>query len=145
MVLNCHPNGLVILCIARSHFLAQAEPAAVVKAVFPRHPVPASAGSNRKKSANGSSGPGVLPADAAVCHVELSDGTSLPIPACLAGELIEVNEQLLTEPQLLVSEPLGRGYVGILRPTQRQGDSIKAKLKELGIDGGREAHDTADQ
>lgn len=51
-----------------------------------------------------------------LCFVECTDGTRYTIYGCVKGKLIEINEQLVSNNQLLVEKPLSDGFVAIILP-----------------------------
>lgn len=46
-----------------------------------------------------------------------------PVPAPVGGEIVEVNEQLATNPSLVNEDPYGAGWVAKLRPDDFSADS----------------------
>jgi len=65
-------------------------------------------------------------ANSVLCIVKCEDGTEYRIKACVRGKLIEVNENLVTNPQLLVDKPETEGYIAVV--LQRLGDKSNQEL-----------------
>lgn len=58
--------------------------------------------------------------------VECNDGTEYKIVSCVTGKLIEINERLVTNPELIQME--GDGYVAIVLPKPENCENIKKSL-----------------
>ena len=61
-----------------------------------------------------------------LCHVTCSDQTKYTLHSCIRGNLIEVNENLVKTPSLLVTDPETEGYIAIVN------SALKDHPKELG-------------
>jgi hypothetical protein len=129
-VLNTHPNGIVVVCLAPSHAV-NTSTAAPVRVTFAKQgdrsmagPVP----SGKRKA-----GALSLAACTVVCEIELADGSKHPVYASVAGDLLEVNERLMTEPELLCSAPLGCGYIAVMKPKPAETESIQRHINRLGV------------
>ncbi|XP_014272058.1 protein Abitram [Halyomorpha halys] len=65
--------------------------------------------------------------------VNCADGNTYSAKCGISGKLLEVNEQLLQNPNLLVNEPQGRGYIAIVLPdialVQQYKDSLLDELQ----------------
>lgn len=69
---------------------------------------------NNKVSGKGKRGGQHLHEKSVLCKVELEDGTVYPIEAGIKGKLIEINEDLITNPNLIVQKPDTDGYIAII-------------------------------
>lgn len=56
-----------------------------------------------------------------------------PVPAPVAGEIVEVNEALIGTPSLINSDPYGAGWVAKLRPADWDADSTDLVAGAEGI------------
>eukprot|EP00953_Heterococcus_sp_UTEX-ZZ885_P037441 19234-Heterococcus_DN1.PRE.3 len=74
-----------------------------------------------------------LAACTVVCEIELADGSKHPVYASVAGDLLEVNERLMTEPELLSSAPVGCGYIAVMKPKPAETESIQRHINRLGV------------
>ena len=57
-----------------------------------------------------------MTADAPLFRVTCADGSRHVIPACVRGKLVQLNERLRSEPQLLVTDSGGTGFVALILP-----------------------------
>jgi len=57
----------------------------------------------------------VLPRDA-LCQVYFRSGSCVALKACVAGTVLEVNQNLVRDPTLLISDPLLDGYIAVISP-----------------------------
>lgn len=76
----------------------------------------------RKRGAQGLDPMSVL------CIIECEDGRSYSLRSCVYGKLIEINENLVANPQLLLEKPKSDGYVAIILPNIRVSEKNKAEL-----------------
>lgn len=70
--------------------------------------------SNNKVSGKGKRGGQHIGEKSVLCKVELEDGTVFPIEAGIKGKLVEINENLLTHPNLIVQRPETEGYIAVI-------------------------------
>lgn len=64
-----------------------------------------------------------------LCFIECSDESRYTVFSCMKGKLIEINQQLLNNPQLLVDKPLSHGFIAIVLPGLKDFDEQKMKLE----------------
>lgn len=108
-----HSNGVVALMLAPSHALVAG--AATVTGIdfqVTEH-------TNRlenKVSGKGKRGAQQVTAAAPLFCVTCADGSRHVIPACVNGKLVQLNERLHSEPQLLVTDSGGEGFVALILP-----------------------------
>lgn len=79
-------------------------------------------------SGKGKRGAQMIGPRSALCIITCSDGTSHTILAGVNGKLIEVNERLLSRPQLLIESPKEEGYLAIVLPPLRNGNLLLNRL-----------------
>jgi glycine cleavage system H protein len=60
-----------------------------------------------------------------------------PVPAPVAGEIVEVNEALARDPELLNRDPYGEGWVAKLRPDDWDTDAADLVTGEAGVEAYR--------
>jgi Glycine cleavage H-protein len=78
-----------------------------------------------KVSGKGKHGAQILQPNSVICFVECSDGTNYSISSCLNGKLVEINEAIVSNPNLLIERPQAEGYLAIVLPNLV--NSCKAK------------------
>uniref|UniRef100_A0A0B6Y312 Actin-binding transcription modulator n=1 Tax=Arion vulgaris TaxID=1028688 RepID=A0A0B6Y312_9EUPU len=111
MVLT-HSNRVCVICLAATHPVVR-ERKSVTKVSFEN------TGWNRlqnKFSGKSKRGAQWLDGNAPLCEVTCSDGSHYTLCCCIKGQLIEVNENLIKLPDLLVQKPSGEGYVAVILP-----------------------------
>ncbi|CAG5123453.1 unnamed protein product [Candidula unifasciata] len=111
MVLS-HSNRVCVVCLADSHPVLK-EKKTVTKVSFE------SAKWNRmdnKFSGKNKRGAQWLDVNSPLCEVTCSDGSVYTICCCVKGQLIEVNENLINHPELVMRKPCGEGYLAVLLP-----------------------------
>ena len=69
-----------------------------------------------KVTGKGKRGAQQVTAEAPLFSVTCADGTRHVVPACVRGKLVQLNERLRTEPQLLVTDCGGKGFVALILP-----------------------------
>ncbi|CCW60720.1 unnamed protein product [Phytomonas sp. EM1] len=125
--LMLHSNGLCVLCVDPSHVALQAIRSAPPEQKLSVRSVVYGSGRGNSNIATGSIGVvGKKKKNAAVCQVEtkmctltLSDGTSYPIPACVNGFVLELNENLMKEPWMIASAPTVEGFIAVINPSAK--------------------------
>jgi hypothetical protein len=63
-----------------------------------------------------------------LCDVTCADGSKYRLYSCVRGHLLEINERLVTHPELLVSRTNSEGYLGIINPKHLEQESVADKL-----------------
>jgi len=86
----------------------------------------------------GKKGGQYLDANAVLTIIECEDGSQYPVRSCVKGKLIEINDNVVKNPQMIVHHPLSKGYVAIILPKLPDGLlELKEKLTleedELGM------------
>ncbi|XP_071411099.1 protein Abitram isoform X1 [Pithys albifrons albifrons] len=65
---------------------------------------------------------------APLCRISSSDGEEYTIYSCIRGRLIEVNENILSNPALLQEKPLTEGYIAVVLPKFEESKSVTQGL-----------------
>ncbi|NXB92564.1 F206A protein, partial [Vidua chalybeata] len=65
---------------------------------------------------------------APLCRISSSDGEEYTIYSCIRGRLIEVNENILSNPALLQEKPSTEGYIAVVLPKFEESKSITQGL-----------------
>ncbi|KAK3913865.1 Protein Abitram [Frankliniella fusca] len=63
-----------------------------------------------------------------LCVVECEDGSKYTVRSCVYGKLIEINENLVENPQLLLEKPDSDGYIAIVLPNLSTNEKFKTNL-----------------
>lgn len=79
-------------------------------------------------SGKGKRGAQLMGVQSSVCIITCSDGSKYNILAGVQGKLVEVNERLVTQPQLVSEHPDAEGYLAVVLPPLRNGDFMRSKL-----------------
>lgn len=56
-----------------------------------------------------------------------------PVPAPIAGEIVGVNQEVIATPSLVNSDPYGRGWLMLIRPSSWEADAAELATGETGI------------
>lgn len=118
-----HSNRIALLCLAPSHFFFnnKEEYSINFKA----------GGVNRLDNSvkgKGKKGGQKLHNKSAVCKIEYKDGTSFDVPSCMKGALLEVNEELVKNPQLLREFPDADGYIAVILSSIENSELQKSEM-----------------
>lgn len=125
-----HSNRICVITLARSH------PIVALKKSVAKVDFQADAKTNRldnKVSGKLKHGAQWINEGSPLCHLTCDDGSVYTVYGCIRGNLVEVNENLVSSPQLLVAKPDTNGYIAVLLP--RQGDQQKEMAKLLKEEG----------
>lgn len=67
-----------------------------------------------------------------LCAITCSDGTKYVVTACITSKLIEVNETVITRPELIKLRPLSSGFIAIVQPNDwRRMEEVRESLPKL--------------
>jgi len=105
-----HLNGLLVIGLAPTHPLL-ASGSVISRVEF----------SNAGQQPSGKSKKGgmiCLP-ESTLCTVTCADGNMFIMHACIRGMLLEINDRLLSQPQLLQEKAATDGWIAILQPQPR--------------------------
>ncbi|XP_010188222.1 PREDICTED: protein Simiate, partial [Mesitornis unicolor] len=65
---------------------------------------------------------------APLCRISSSDGEEYTIYSCIRGRLIEVNENILSNPAILQEKPSTEGYIAVVLPKFEESKSVTQGL-----------------
>ncbi|XP_022058524.1 protein Abitram [Acanthochromis polyacanthus] len=83
---------------------------------------------NNKVSGKSKRGGQFLTDFAPLCRITCSDETEYTIYSCIRGRLLEVNENILETPDLLLEKPSTDGYIAVILPKFEESKSITENL-----------------
>ncbi|XP_052095139.1 protein Abitram-like isoform X1 [Mytilus californianus] len=84
---------------------------------------------NNKVSGKGKRGAQELNAGSPICKIACVDGEEFTVYSGIKGQLIEVNECLIQNPELILKKPLTEGYIAIVLPKLKDHEQVLKKLK----------------
>ncbi|XP_053570559.1 protein Abitram [Bombina bombina] len=61
---------------------------------------------------------------APLCRISCSDGEEYTVYSCIRGRLLEVNENILENPELLKEKPSTEGYIAVVLPKFQESKTI---------------------
>lgn len=67
-------------------------------------------------SGKGKRGAQKLSPESILCYIECEDTTVYPVYSCIKGKLVEINENLVENPNLLVEKPTEEGFIALVLP-----------------------------
>ncbi|XP_030030165.2 protein Abitram isoform X1 [Manduca sexta] len=123
IMLMFHSNRIALLCLAPSHSFFKMD--GDYKINFSIGKVDRLSNSVKGK---GKKGGQLLMPDSIVCKIEFEDGKTIDIPCCMKGTLIEVNEELVKNPQLLKDLPDSDGFIAIILSSIANSEATKNEL-----------------
>ncbi|XP_072267987.1 protein Abitram [Pyxicephalus adspersus] len=65
---------------------------------------------------------------APLCRITCSDGDEYTIYSCIRGRLLEVNENILHNPELLKEKPSSEGYIAVVLPKFEESKTVTEGL-----------------
>lgn len=65
---------------------------------------------------------------APLCRITCTDDTEYTVYSCIRGRLLEVNEEILKRPALLLEKPFTEGYIAVILPKLEESKSITENL-----------------
>ncbi|XP_071355821.1 protein Abitram [Trachinotus anak] len=83
---------------------------------------------NNKVSGKSKRGGQFLTDFAPLCRITCTDETEYTIYSCIRGRLLEVNENILERPALLLEKPFTEGYIAVILPKFEESKSITENL-----------------
>lgn len=123
-----HSNGLLVLGVSPDHPSLQ-PPNRVTAVKFRSHD-----GKNLLKTAvsgKKKAGAVFLSERDMVCTIDISDGSEVTMYACVRGNVIEINERLLTHPELVSDSPHSDGYLCVMLPKLQEKRDIGKACSEF--------------
>ncbi|KAI8437611.1 hypothetical protein MSG28_011876 [Choristoneura fumiferana] len=104
-----HSNRITLLSLAPSHFFFKTE--GDYKINFTVGNINRLSNTVKGK---GKKGGQALHPKSIVCNVEFNNGTKFDVLSCMKGTLIEINEELVKNPELLKKNPDSDGFIAII-------------------------------
>lgn len=83
---------------------------------------------DNKVTGKGKRGAQNISINAALCHVSCEDGSQYTIHGGMKGSLVEVNNNLVSHPQLLTEKPNAEGYIAIILTHLQDHEATMDKL-----------------
>ncbi|CAK1593902.1 unnamed protein product [Parnassius mnemosyne] len=123
IMLMFHSNRITLLSLAPSHFFFKKN--CDYKINFNVHNIDRLSNTVKGK---GKKGGQMLNPKSVICKIEYDDGANFDVPCGMKGTLIEINEELIKDPQLLKSEPDSTGFIAIILSSIAISDSMKNEL-----------------
>uniref|UniRef100_A0AAY4EPH7 Protein Abitram n=1 Tax=Denticeps clupeoides TaxID=299321 RepID=A0AAY4EPH7_9TELE len=108
-----HSNRICVITLAESHPILQKGRA--VKSI--NYQISAGCSRlNNKVSGKSKRGGQFLTELAPLCRITCTDGVEYTIYSCIRGRLLEVNEDILAQPSILLEKPSTEGYIAVILP-----------------------------
>lgn len=107
-----HSNKICVVTVAPSHPLLKCKEITNVN-------FQVSTKVNRldnKVSGKGKKGAQYLQPESLICEVTCSSGAKYSLYSCIKGKLVEVNEELVSKPHLLLEKPETEGFLAVVLP-----------------------------
>lgn len=79
-------------------------------------------------SGKGKRGAQKLTPESVLCRLVCDDGAVYPVYSCIKGKLVEINENLLDNPNLLVEKPVSEGFIALLLPVLKEYEQLKSTM-----------------
>ncbi|XP_045778892.1 protein Abitram [Maniola jurtina] len=123
IMLMFHSNRVTLLCLAPSHFFFKKKD----KYTLNFNTGKVDRLSNQVKGKGKKGGQALYP-DSVICKVEWNDNTAFNIPCGMKGTLVEINENLVKNPELLREAPDSDGFIAIMLSSITITDATKNEL-----------------
>lgn len=83
-----------------------------------------------KNAASGKSKRGAqkLVPESVLCNLVCDDGVVYPVYSCIRGKLVEINENLIEKPELVVEKPISEGFIALLLPILKEYEQLKGDM-----------------
>ncbi|NP_001006383.2 protein Abitram isoform 3 [Gallus gallus] len=120
-----HSNRICVITLAEAHPLLQ--PGKTITSINYQISPNCSRLQN-KVSGKSKRGAQFLTELAPLCRIASSDGEEYTIYSCIRGRLIEVNENILSNPALLQEKPSTEGYIAVVLPKFEESKSVTQGL-----------------
>lgn len=79
-------------------------------------------------SGKGKRGAQKLNPDSVLCYLVCDDDSVYPVYSCIKGKLVEINENLIGQPNLVVEKPVSDGFIALLLPVLNSYDAVKNSM-----------------
>ncbi|XP_017548282.1 protein Abitram [Pygocentrus nattereri] len=116
-----HSNRICVITLAESHPILQN--GRKIKSINYRISDGCSR-LNNKVSGKSKRGGQFLTEFAPLCRITCTDNIEYTIFSCIRGRLLEVNEDILKQPDLLLEKPSTEGYIAVILPKLEESKSI---------------------
>lgn len=83
---------------------------------------------NNRVSGKSKRGGQFLTEYAPLCRITCTDGVEYTVFSCIRGRLVEVNEDILSKPDLLLEKPSTEGYIAVILPKFEESKSVTEGL-----------------
>ncbi|XP_020357437.1 protein Abitram [Oncorhynchus kisutch] len=116
-----HSNRICVITLAESHPILQNGRS--IKSINYQ----ISAGCSRlhnRVSGKSKRGGQFLTEFAPLCRITCTDGVEYTIYSCIRGRLLEVNEDILERPELLLGKPSTEGYIAVILPKIEESKTV---------------------
>ncbi|XP_054261301.1 protein Abitram isoform X2 [Macrosteles quadrilineatus] len=120
-----HSNRICVISLAPSHTVLT-EHKQVSKIIY--HVSPNVDRLNNTVSGKGKRGAQILTPSSVIFYLNCSDGSQYAVRSCVPGKLVEINDQLVENPNLVTERPSDRGYLAVVLPTIPASGRYKEEL-----------------
>lgn len=79
-------------------------------------------------SGKGKRGAQRLVPESVLCNLVCEDGSVYAVYSCIKGKLVEINENLVDNPNLLVERPVSEGFIALLLPVLKEYEQMKGGM-----------------
>lgn len=79
-------------------------------------------------SGKGKRGAQRLVPESVLCNLVCDDGEVFPVYSCIKGKLVEINENLIENPNLVVEKPVSDGFVALLLPVLKEYEQLRESM-----------------
>ncbi|KAI5645754.1 hypothetical protein NE865_02024 [Phthorimaea operculella] len=118
-----HSNRIALLCLAPSHFFFKSDGEYKINFTIGK----VDRLSNTVKGKGKKGGQGLMP-NSVICKIEYPDGTEFSVPCGMKGTLVEINEELVKNPNLLREMPDSDGFIAIILSSIAISEATKNEL-----------------
>jgi len=112
-----HSNKICVVTLAKTHIILKDDKS--IKSVNFKVSKNVDRTENKVKG-KGKRGGQIVEENSILCIIQCEDGSEYPIKAGVKGKLVEVNENLIANPELLKTKTETNGYIAVV--VQRLGD-----------------------
>ncbi|XP_066571862.1 protein Abitram isoform X2 [Amia ocellicauda] len=120
-----HSNRICVITLAESHPIVQQ--GKKIKSI--NYQISANCSRLQNKvSGKSKRGGQFLTEFAPLCRIMCADGEEYTICSCIRGRLLEVNEDLITNSDLLLEKPSTEGYIAVVLPKFEESKSVTQGL-----------------
>ncbi|KAL1505935.1 hypothetical protein ABEB36_005381 [Hypothenemus hampei] len=125
-ILRFHTNKLVLLSIASGHDIIRNKQ--IIESI--NFSIKGQNMSDINLSGKKKTGAKKLNKNSIVCYLKCKDNDKeYPVYSCIPGSLIEINQFVVENPQLLITDYKALGYIAVLNP-KRQGPNVAPTIEK---------------